>query len=219
MSAIAGGHPRHHHEGRTSETSLRGSLDVREVREYVVGDEVRHLHWKATARTGQLMVRDYADPNQPRFTTLLDNRRESPAGAAFEEAVDLAASLVVAAATADHRCRLVTSCGVDVGTRGGAAAVRHLLDELCVLDRADGTGLPLLPGTLPRTGGGTLAVISAALSHADRAALAAVRPLYSEVVVLVLGANAQPPQVPGAQVLQAADAVDAARRWNAWRSA
>jgi len=86
MGVSVAGHPRHHHEGRTTEKSLRGSFDLREVREYVVGDDVRHLHWKAAARTGQLMVRDYADPDQPRFTVLLDNRIEFPA-AAVREAV------------------------------------------------------------------------------------------------------------------------------------
>ncbi|WP_020666168.1 DUF58 domain-containing protein [Amycolatopsis nigrescens] len=214
IGAIDGGHPRHHHEGTSTDRSLLGSLDLREVREYIVGDEVRHLHWKATARTGRLMVRDYADPNQPRFTALLDNRREAPAGAAFEEAVDLAASLVVAAAKADRRCRLVTSCGVDVATAGGAPAVRQLLDQLSVLDRARDAGLPLWPGTLPRSGGGSLVVITSAVSPADRLALVAAKPHYSNVLVVALGIG-ESPAVPGVSVLSAADAADAARRWNA----
>ena len=29
---------------------MRGSVELLDVREYVPGDEVRHLHWKATAR-------------------------------------------------------------------------------------------------------------------------------------------------------------------------
>jgi uncharacterized protein (DUF58 family) len=213
MRAIAGGHPRHHHDGPATDQSLRGSIDLREVREYVVGDEVRHLHWKATARTGKLMVRDYADPNQPRFTVLLDTRRELLAGPVFEEAVDLAASLAVSAAKADHRCRLVTPCGVDVVTGGGASAVRRLLDELCVLNQAESGELPLVPSALPRTGGGSLAVIVSGLTPADRTALAAVRSQYTDLVVISLGTQA--PQVPGVKVLAAAGAADAARRWNA----
>lgn len=215
VHAVAGGHPRHHHEGQATDQSLRGSLDVREVREYVVGDEVRHLHWKATARTGQLMVRDYADPNQPRFTALLDNRREIPLGPVFEEAVDLAASLVVSAARADHRCRLVTSSGADVATTGGAPAVRRLLDELCVLNPAQTGGVPLLPGTMSGSGGGTLAVISTAPSHTDLSALAALRSRYADLVLIVVGSHTRPPQVPGVLVLHAANARDAAGKWNA----
>lgn len=205
VRALAGGHPRHHHDGQATEKSLRGSLDVREVREYVVGDEVRHLHWKATARTGRLMVRDYADPNQPRFTALLDNRQVS------EEAVDLVASLVVSAAKADHRCRLVTSGGTDLTTRGGAAAVRLLLDELCVLGPAQ-PGVPLMPSAL--SGGGTFVAVSTAPAAGELAALAALRSRYTDLVLFALGAQGSPPRVPGVTVVPAAGAQDAVEMWN-----
>jgi uncharacterized protein (DUF58 family) len=209
VRVLAAGRPRHHHEGVATEAALRGSLDVREVREYVVGDEVRHLHWKATARTGQLMIRDYADPNQPQFTVLLDNRPETPQ---FEEAVELAASLLVAAVNADHRSRLVTPSGVDVAPPlSQAPAVRRLLDELCVLDRAGEPGLPLVPPTLSRARGGSLVVISSAVTPTDRAALAALRPSYPDLVVITLGTAVE---VPGAKVLRASDASDAVRRWH-----
>ncbi|MGQ0841359.1 DUF58 domain-containing protein [Actinokineospora sp.] len=217
VRALVGGHPRHHHEGRTTDDSLHGSLDLRDVREYVVGDEVRHLHWKATARTGRLMVRDYVDPNQPRFTALLDTRRELLTEQVFEEAVDLAASLSTASATAGHRSRLVTTCGADIRTRGGPGAVRRLLDELCELGPAAATGLPLVPVALSRTKdrGGCLVVVLAGARPADLAALAALRPHYSTTIVVVLGAGSPDLRVPGARVLHAADAADAARRWNA----
>jgi uncharacterized protein (DUF58 family) len=208
MRAISGGHPRHHHEGRTS--TLTGSTDLREVREYAPGDEVRHLHWKATARTGRLMVRVYDDPNQPRFTTLLDTRR---AGAVFEEAVDLAASLVVSATGAGHRCRLVTACGVDLAVTGGTASVRPMLDELSLLGPATGTGLPLVPGPLSRSGGGSIAVVLAGITDDDRTALSVLRRRFPTMVVILLGSPGI--AVPGATVLHAADAADAARQWNA----
>ncbi|MFE2754276.1 DUF58 domain-containing protein [Actinosynnema sp. NPDC059335] len=213
VGAVTGGLPLHHHDGEAAETSPRGSLDVREVRPYVPGDEVRHLHWKATARTGQLMVRDYADPLRPQFTVLLDDRREV-AAPEFEEAVELAASLVVAAATADHRCRLVTPGGVDVGTDSGWDAVHRYLEELCVVTRAEDAGLPLVPAALARAGGGTLVVISSSttVSAGDRAALVGVRPRYADVILLVGQAGAAP-EAPGVRVLRAANAVDAIRRW------
>jgi len=213
VRSVAGGLPLHHHDGAATEDSPRGSLDVREVREYVPGDEVRHLHWKATARTGRLMVRDCADPHQPRFTVLLDDR----GGAAepdFEEAVELAASLVVAAVREGHRCRLVASGGLDVGTGSGSGdAVRRLLDELCLVRRAGEPGEPLVPAAPARADGGVLVVVSPVASAADRAALAALRPRYADVVVVALGGSA--PVVPGVRVLSAVDAADAALRWQA----
>lgn len=212
VRAVAGGLPLHHHDGEATETSPRGSLDVREVRAYVPGDEVRHMHWKATARTGQLMIRDYADPHQPRFTVLLDNRREIPAEPEFEEAVELAASLVVAAAGADHRCRLVTPSGGDVNTTSGSDAVQRYLEELCVVARTEEAGLPLVPAALARvTNGGTLVVISSAVSPDDRAALAGLRLRYEDVVVVVL--SGAEPQVPGVRVVRAVDARDAVGQW------
>ncbi|MBW4717145.1 DUF58 domain-containing protein [Saccharothrix obliqua] len=213
VRSVAGSLPLHHHDGAATETSPRGSLDVREVREYVPGDEVRHLHWKATARTGRLMIRDYADPHQPQFTVLLDNREETPAEPEFEEAVEVAASLVVAAAKEEHRCRLVASSGLDVAAAPGSGAVRRFLDELCVVERVGRPGSPLVPAALANAGGGMLVVVSSAVSAADVAVLAAVRPRYVDVVVVALRGAA--PVIPGARVLRATDALDATSRWQA----
>jgi len=217
VRALVAGHPRHHHEGRTSDNSLHGSLDLRDVREYVMGDEVRHLHWKATARAGRLMVRDYVDPNQPRFTALLDTRTDLLPASVLEEAVDLTASLVTAAAGAGYWCRLVTSGEVDLKLRGGQQAVRQVLDELCEL--APTHGGPLVPTGLTRTGdrGGSLVVVLASAWQADLAAIAALRPHYTSTVVITLAGGTQngvEVRVPGARVIKAPNAKGATRRWN-----
>ena len=209
IRAFTAGLPRHHHEGRTTERSLGGSLDLREVREYVPGDEIRHVHWKATARTGALMVRDYIDPNQPRFTVLLDSRP----GEHVESAVDLAASLAVAAAGEGHRCRLVTSCGVDLPTSGTPGAVRELLDLLCLLHPADPATLPLVPQALRDGSGGSLVAVVTALSTTDRSALVALRQRYPGLVVVALGSRPAL-DVPGARLIVARDAREAAETWN-----
>lgn len=216
ISAVALALPLHHHDGEATETSPRGSLDVREVRAYVPGDEVRHLHWKATARTGQLMIRDYADPHQPRFTVLLDDRHTTTTPEEFEEGVELAASLVVAAAGADHRCQLVTPGGLDLATDSGSDAVQRYLEALCQVTRARGggrgeAGPPLVPAALARAGGGTLVVIASAMSADDRLALAGLRPRFSDVVVVSLDGAVR--AVPGVRVLGALSAVDAIGQW------
>jgi uncharacterized protein (DUF58 family) len=210
VRVVAGGYPRHHHEGRTTNESPHGSLDLLDVREYVIGDEVRHLHWKATARTGLLMVRDYVDPNQPRFTALLDTRPVDPV--VFEHAVDLTASLVTAAANAGHRCRLVTPGGLDLVQRGGTQTVRRFLDELSELGPAGAEAL--VPVSLAKSGerGGSLVVIMAGAGEPDLAALASLRQHYATTVVFTLAGA--PFQVPGAQVLSATTAAGAARSWN-----
>jgi uncharacterized protein (DUF58 family) len=214
-SARIGGFPRHHYEGRATQDKLRGSLDVRDVREYQPGDEVRTMHWKATARTGRLMVRDAADPDQPRFTVLLDTRATALPPVVFEEAVDVAASLLASSALAGHHSRLVTSGGGDLATAGGPLAARLLLDELCLL-RQDSDGAVLAPGLLsaaPHQGGCLVVITSGAT---DLAALVGLRSRYSAFFVIALTSDGVPLRVvvPGARVLTAADAREAVRRWN-----
>ncbi|NUT52532.1 MAG: DUF58 domain-containing protein, partial [Saccharothrix sp.] len=174
--ARTGGFPRHHHEGRANE-HLRGSLDLRELREYQPGDEVRDIHWKATARTGTLMVKESADPDQPRLTVVLDTRA---AAFAFEEAADVAASLLRSAALAGHHARLLTSCGTDLATAGGPLAARQLLDQLCLVQQGNaGTLLPTA-----KHQGGCLAVVTS--GTADLSELSSLRPHYSSIYLLTL---------------------------------
>ncbi len=206
--ALIGGYPRHHHDGSTTDDSLRGSLDLRDVREYQPGDEVRHLHWKATARTGRMMVRDYADPQQPRFTLLLDTRRTSFAPEVFEEAVDVAASLLHASAMAGHHTRLVGSAGLDLATAGGPLASRLLLDELCQLGQDAGEALVPRELAAARDQGGCLMVVTTG----GLEGLAVLRPRYSSLFLVDLAA--EPIAVPGVRVITAADAAHAVRRWN-----
>jgi uncharacterized protein (DUF58 family) len=216
--ALVGGHPRHHHERDVTDEALRGSVDLQDVREYVPGDEVRHLHWKATARTGRLMVRDLADPEQPRFTLLLDTRPDSLPAAGFEEAVDLAASLLSASALAGHHTRFVTSAGADFPTAGGAAAARYLLDELCELDQGrgdQGRAAVLVPTSLgaDRRGGGSLVVVTVA--GAELGELAQLRHRYSALFVIALTGTGGPPAAAGGlRVLTASGAEQAVRQWN-----
>ena len=65
------------------------------LRDYRPGDTPRRIHWKAWARTGKPVVKEYQDEFFVRHALLLDT---FPAGdsAAFEAAVSLASSLVMA---------------------------------------------------------------------------------------------------------------------------
>jgi uncharacterized protein (DUF58 family) len=84
-----------------------GSITFDSLREYVVGDELRRVHWRTSARVGELMVREHLDTSLPRLVVLLDNRTGAhPAltdGVAetFESACEAAASVVAAARRED----------------------------------------------------------------------------------------------------------------------
>jgi len=81
-------------EGQASRRLTDADLSFHAVREYVPGDAVRHVHWKATAKTGTLMVRQYEESQAARIALLFDARPDEYAGGEeFELGVSVAASL------------------------------------------------------------------------------------------------------------------------------
>jgi uncharacterized protein (DUF58 family) len=74
------------------------SLLFRGVRDFVAGDDVRRIHWPATARRGTPMVREHERDLQPVFTLFLDLERRGRAGigrkSTLEYLVRVAASLL-----------------------------------------------------------------------------------------------------------------------------
>jgi uncharacterized protein (DUF58 family) len=67
------------------------------IRAYREGESARLIHWKATAKTGKLMAREYARDEESEFCLILDTAihdRKSDSFEKFEKAVSLAASLV-----------------------------------------------------------------------------------------------------------------------------
>lgn len=89
--------------GGGGETSSRavasaGDNDVG-TRTYRQGDDLRKVHWRSTARTGQLMVRQEQQNRLTRATVLLDTRatghRGEGPGSSFEWAVSAAASIAL----------------------------------------------------------------------------------------------------------------------------
>ncbi len=48
-------------EGQTTQDLSPSDVAFHTLREYVPGDDRRHVHWKTTARIGKLMVRQFVD--------------------------------------------------------------------------------------------------------------------------------------------------------------
>ncbi|NUT93953.1 MAG: DUF58 domain-containing protein, partial [Saccharothrix sp.] len=88
------------------------------------------------ARTGTLMVREDADPARPHLAVLLDDHAGGyPDAARFEDAVEVAASLVTVAVAEGHPVRLLTSSGsVDVEVAAGDADASAALAVLAELE-------------------------------------------------------------------------------------
>lgn len=133
------------------------------TREYRYGDDLRRVHWRSTARRGELMVRRDEQPQQMRATVLLDirpraHRGEGPASS-FEWAVSAAASVAVHLTGQRYGVRLI----VDerpaswTGSSSGDGA-GQLLDELAVLELGEAADFNGAVTTMARTGGDGLVV-------------------------------------------------------------
>ncbi|MGW2820194.1 DUF58 domain-containing protein [Streptomyces sp. NPDC001443] len=141
-------------DGRQRSLALAGEDDVI-PRGYRHGDDLRRVHWRSTARYGELMVRREEQPQRARCTVLLDTRGLAFHGAgpdsAFEWAVAGAASVLVHMLERGFSVRLVTDDGSAVpgeGADGFAGASQEsadaaglMMDTLAVIDHSDGTDL------------------------------------------------------------------------------
>ncbi|GAA1664494.1 DUF58 domain-containing protein [Glycomyces endophyticus] len=83
-------------ESASHTVAITGNDDIA-VREYRNGDDMRRVHWKASAHRGQLMVRREEQPWENNAAVLLDVRRGAHRGelSSFEWMVDAAASATV----------------------------------------------------------------------------------------------------------------------------
>lgn len=183
----------HHLEGPTSDTADAGTTTFHALRDYTQGDELRRVHWRATARTGRLMVRQMADVSLPVTTVLLDCRPGSYLGrspeADFELAVDVAASLGHAAAVHNFPLRIRTGTGRGLGGASGrgvdAAALLAFLTHVRLADDAgDPTAAAELRGTAAR---GVLALVTGRADDLVATRLAAASRDHEHVVVVRVG--------------------------------
>ncbi|ARI54993.1 DUF58 domain-containing protein [Streptomyces griseobrunneus] len=141
-------------DGRQRSLALAGEDDII-PRGYRHGDDLRRVHWRSTARYGELMVRREEQPQRARCTVLLDTRQIAYAGAgpdsAFEWAVSGAASALVHMLERGFAVRLLTDDGNAVpgeGSDGFAGSTQEsadsaglMLDTLAVVGHSDGGGL------------------------------------------------------------------------------
>src|SRR6185312_12407431 len=54
---------------------LGHSLEFEKIKDYVQGDDVRTINWKATARSGNIMVNMFTDARQQQVYCLIDKGR------------------------------------------------------------------------------------------------------------------------------------------------
>jgi len=145
----------------TRSAAASGQDDVA-IREYRQGDDLRRVHWRSTARRGDLMVRREEQPRQMRATVLLDcradaHRGEGPASS-FEWAVSAAASAAVHLAERGFSVRVLSDARPLPWTRPFSGEAGRLLDDLAVATWSGPDDLRSALSLLVRTGGDGLVV-------------------------------------------------------------
>jgi uncharacterized protein (DUF58 family) len=212
------------YEGRSDVHARLGTVTFSALREYVPGDDPRQIHWRSTARLGTLVVREHVDTTEPTTTVVLDTNSGAFGGASFEEAVEVAASVVRAVEDIGRPVRLhILGERPDEARRSGAGSV---LDRLALAGCDPDVDSMRLLGVVDRSpAGGALVVVTGQAEPAVVTLLADRRRRFRPVVLIsLLGAAAGPGgepagsaglrRRPGMVVLTARSAAEAAIGWN-----
>lgn len=81
-------------EGMPTTELSSADVSFHALRDYVPGDDRRHIHWKTTARTNKLMVRQFEETRRAHLAISLSiNTDEYANDAEFEMAISVAASI------------------------------------------------------------------------------------------------------------------------------
>ena len=147
------------------------------LREYVPGDDRRHIHWKTTARTGTLMVRQFEETRRSHLAVALStNLSDYESAQDLELAVSVAGSLGLQAVREQRDLTVLTQDGT---LRSGSG--RILLDELTRVagaERRQGTRelAALTSDTVPNASVVILVTGTAVSASVLRSAAAAIAP-------------------------------------------
>lgn len=185
--------------GVSADTTLlrtgMGSADDALIREYRHGDDVRRIHWRSTARTGDLMVRREERSWDPSATVLIDNRasaysRRTPDDR-LEWAVSAAASISIHLLANGFDLNLVEADGTILSPHravsGREALVLEQLADLAV--QSVPTLGPALAAASSGAEGQLLIAILGRVDAADSAALARARRHGRACWAVMVGAN------------------------------
>ncbi|PJJ71707.1 uncharacterized protein (DUF58 family) [Diaminobutyricimonas aerilata] len=177
-----------------------GNDDDLMTREYRTGDALRRVHWRASARHGELMVRQEEQRSFPDARLILDTRRASYPDAVggesdgFEWAVRMAASMGVHLGDAGYRLTVLETAPAQL-VQPGATSERAERDGIYLESLAGVRLIDAAPDAAaveretPATGGPLFAVFADPESDVLRWASGLRRPGDRAVVFLLPGAR------------------------------
>lgn len=134
-------------EGQSSNAVSMSDLAFHALRDYAAGDDRRYIHWRSSARTGQLMVRQFVDTRRIHATMVVDGQPSSYGSEdEFELALSAAGSIAVRAIQDEQQASIIAANeAVSEGT------VQQILDGLTRAEFDDDADLAGLTGNVLRT--------------------------------------------------------------------
>ena len=172
------------------------------LRRYAQDDDLRHVHWRTTARVGELMVRDGGDRDDPdriATTVLLDAGDQSTSPDEMDRAVEVAASVLSAAADqlrtgVSGAYRVLTTTDLDTGIQQGRDSLQNTFVALADIAAAPTPARERFSAAVGRLGrpdrDEVLVIVGAFGEHPpDAAVLEELAQVYSGVVLVLVGAE------------------------------
>lgn len=135
-------------EGNATRRLVDADMSFHAIREYAPGDSQRQVHWKSTAKTGRLMVRQYEESRRSRMAVVLGAATQEYTDAdEYELAVSAAASLGLRAVRDARDIDIVTGSEIPRVVKGRLRAIRHIpvissramLDGFSAIERHENT--------------------------------------------------------------------------------
>ncbi len=192
--------------------SGREGSEFRSLRDYAPGDDLRRVHWKASARTDGLKVREVEteglrqlavvldldaapygfDPSVPAVTRpMATSERAGGDGQPFERAITAIASIVMSAALQGREVRFVSTAGFEI--RPSAGNAEDVLEYLALATTAARTPVDATVGALgSKMSGGLLVYVSGRIDSQRLASLRRVAGADAAVAIACLGPLPRP---------------------------
>jgi uncharacterized protein (DUF58 family) len=180
--------------------------DFLTLREYEVGDDLRRVHWRSTARVGELMIRQDEAQWRARSIVVLDTRPGAHDARSFETAVEATASIVDRLTRMRRRVEVLASNGQSLGAptarAGGAVMDRLATIEPGGEDRLAG----LLTSLRAHRSAALVVAVVGSLGAVELDALGALTAHGTAVMVATRGGTEPPPALVTWSGLVAVDA-------------
>lgn len=123
-------------EGQTTNHLSPSDVAFHTLRDYVPGDDRRHVHWKSSAKNNRLLVKQYVDTRRSHIAVVLStNEREYASEDEFELAISCAAS-VAGQALRDEQTLTLIAGAAKVPT----VSARAMMDRFSALEWTDRRG-------------------------------------------------------------------------------